>query len=165
MVYIPDLTDITETSKLSDPKSTITSILSSYLLVVISFFPLLAASSYANIAALGTDVINYRLKQKDIDGRFTYSKVVTLTFKNKGTLILYPNPAANQINLAITVKRKENLDYRIFDNAGRILIHQTSQVLTGTNNFSVDITKLSAGVYYLKLNSTSLDGLLQFVKR
>jgi ELWxxDGT repeat protein len=119
----------------------------------------------ANIAALGTEVINYRLKQKDIDGRFTYSKVVTLTFKNKSTLTLYPNPAANQINLAITAKRKENLDYRIFDNAGRILIHQTSQVLTGTNSFAVDITKLSAGVYYLKLNSNSLDGLLQFVKR
>jgi trimeric autotransporter adhesin len=117
-----------------------------------------------NIAALGTDVIHYRLKQRDIDSRFTYSKVVTLTTRSKYTLILYPNPAATQINLSVAAKRREKLDYRIFDNTGRIVMQQTSQILTGTNSFAIDINKLSAGVYYLKLSSNSVNEQMQFVK-
>ena len=119
----------------------------------------------AKIASLGTDVIHYRLKQRDIDGRFTYSKVVTLTINNKYIATLYPNPAVHQVNFSISAQRKEKLNYRVFDNAGRILIQQTSQVLTGTNSFTIDITKLSAGVYYLKLNSNSVNEQMQFVKR
>jgi ELWxxDGT repeat protein len=118
-----------------------------------------------NISRLSSDVIYYRLKQTDIDGRFTYSKVVTLTTRNKSTLLLYPNPAATQINLSVVASRKEKLGYQIFDNAGRIVMQLTSQVLLGTNSFAIDIGKLSAGVYYLKLSSPSVNEQMEFVKR
>ncbi|MEP7374415.1 MAG: ELWxxDGT repeat protein [Chitinophagaceae bacterium] len=119
----------------------------------------------ANVTQLASDVIYYRLKQKDIDGHFTYSKVVTLTVRAKSALVLFPNPAANQIILAITAKRTEKLGYSVFDNAGRIVMQQTSHVLTGANSFTIDINKLPAGVYYLKLSGNSLNEQMQFVKR
>ena len=118
-----------------------------------------------NIAQLVSDVIHYRLKQTDIDGRLTYSKVVTLAIKNRSTLSLYPNPASNQINLSVVTKRREKLGYQVFDNAGRMVMHLNSQVLPGTNSFAIDINKLSGGVYYLKLSSPSLNEQIQFVKR
>jgi trimeric autotransporter adhesin len=119
----------------------------------------------ADITQLASEVINYRLKQTDIDGRFTYSKVVTLTIKSRHPVMLYPNPAANQINLSVAAQRKEKLNYRIFDNAGRVVMQQTTHILAGANSFAIDITKLSAGVYYLKLISNSVNEQMQFVKR
>jgi hypothetical protein len=119
----------------------------------------------ANITKQASDVIHYRLKQRDIDGRFTYSKVVTLTFRNKPNLVLYPNPAAHQVRLTISAQRKEKLNYRVFDNAGRLVMEQASMVLAGANVFSIDITKLSSGLYYLTLNSNSINEQMNFVKR
>jgi trimeric autotransporter adhesin len=118
-----------------------------------------------DISQLVSDVIHYRLKQTDIDGRLTYSKVVTLTMKNRSALLLYPNPASHQINLSVVTKRRERLGYQVFDNAGRMLMQLNSEVSPGTNSFAIDINKLAAGVYYLKLSSPSVSGQMQFVKR
>ena len=117
-----------------------------------------------NITSLGTDIVYYRLKQRDIDGRYTYSKVISISIKNATGITLYPNPAVAEIYLTVVASRKEKMDYQFFDNAGRIVMQETTQVLGGTNRFSVDINKLPAGVYYIKLNSNSINKKLQFVK-
>ena len=56
--------------------------------------------------------------------------------------MLYPNPATNQVNLTLTVQRKEKLNYQVFDNAGRLVMQQSTDVLAGTNSFALDIAKL-----------------------
>jgi ELWxxDGT repeat protein len=117
-----------------------------------------------NVDDLGIDVVYYRLKQRDADSRYTYSKVVTLSVTSKIDFGLYPNPATNEIKLAIVASRKEKMDYQVFDNAGRMVMLETKQVLSGMNRLSVDINKLSAGVYYIKLSSNSISKKLQFVK-
>ena len=118
-----------------------------------------------NIVTTGADIVYYRLKQIDVDGRYTYSKVVTISIKNITDAGLYPNPATNEINLTLSALRKEKMDYQVFDNAGRIVIQEIMLVLPGTNRLSVDINKLSAGVYYIKLTSSSITKKLQFVKQ
>ena len=118
-----------------------------------------------NINSLGTDIVYYRLKQIDIDGHYTYSKIVTLPLRSKGRLMLYPNPATTQVNLTLSVKRKEKLHYHVYDNAGRMILQQSTDVLAGVNSLPLDIGKLSSGVYYLSLFSNSLYERLQFVKR
>ncbi|HKZ66489.1 MAG TPA: T9SS type A sorting domain-containing protein, partial [Chitinophagaceae bacterium] len=118
----------------------------------------------ANITSLGSDIVYYRLKQKDIDSRYTYSKIISLSIKNTTGSSLYPNPASGEINLAVVASRKEKMDYQFFDNAGRIVLQKTTQVLAGTNRFSVDINKLPAGVYYIKLSSNSISEKFQFLK-
>ncbi|HVW94580.1 MAG TPA: DUF2341 domain-containing protein [Mucilaginibacter sp.] len=56
--------------------------------------------------SLGTD--QYRLKMEDINGTVTYSRVVTLMYSDLSNSIagnavsIYPNPAINTINVAIT---------------------------------------------------------------
>jgi hypothetical protein len=42
----------------------------------------------------------YRLKMIDQDGQFTYSRIIKLEHVSNGTLHVYPNPAANYINLS-----------------------------------------------------------------
>ena len=62
-------------------------------------------------------------------------------------------------------QRKEKLNYQVFDNAGRMVIQHSTEFWQGLNSFPVDISKLSAGVYYLNLISDSFNEQLQFVKR
>jgi hypothetical protein len=69
------------------------------------------------------------------------------------------------LNLAITTQRKEKINYNVFDNAGRIVMQQSAQVNAGFNNVSLDINKLAAGVYYIKISGITLDKRLQFIKR
>ncbi len=118
-----------------------------------------------NIVAAGAELINYRLKQIDADNHYTYSKVVTLTLKNKSGASLYPNPATNEINISLSSSRKEKMNYQVFDNAGRILIQETTHILPGITRLQVDISKLSSGIYYIKLISHLKMEKLQFVKK
>lgn len=120
--------------------------------------------SDASILALNRDIVYYRLKQRDADGRYTYSKVVSISIKSGTDVTLYPNPASNEINLTIGAQRKEKLAYEVFDNAGRIIMRETTQVLAGTNRLAMNVNKLPAGVYYIKINSNSITERLQFVK-
>jgi len=119
-----------------------------------------------NIIDLGVGMVYYRLKQIDIGNRYSYSKVITIAIVAAGNIDinLYPNPAASKINLTINTPRKEKIDYRIFDNAGRIVKRETNQVVAGTNLLSIDINKLPAGVYHINLKSISVSKNLQFVK-
>jgi ELWxxDGT repeat protein len=119
-----------------------------------------------NAASLTENIFYYRIKQTDIDDRFSYSKIVTLTKENNASSVtIYPNPASTMLNLAIKARQKEKINYNIFDNAGRKVMQQSVQVYAGFNNLSLDINKLAAGVYYIKLSGIALDKRLQFVKR
>jgi hypothetical protein len=109
------------------------------------------------------DKIYYRLKQTDIDSRFTYSKIVSVTIKNSAEISLYPNPAINQINL-VTGGLNGPLWYRVFDNSGKLVLQESNNSLSG-NSLAIDISKLSAGIYHISLISNDLNKQMQFVKR
>jgi ELWxxDGT repeat protein len=118
-----------------------------------------------NIMDFGTVTANYRLKQRDRDTRYTYSNIVTLFISGTTVVDVYPNPAINQINFKIVATRKEKVNYRVFDNAGRAVIQGTDHILPGITRIAVDVNKLPAGAYYIKLESNSDNKKLQFVKQ
>lgn len=95
----------------------------------------------------------YRLKMIDADGTFTYSKVVVVRVDGKTTLQVFPNPAKNIIYVQATGNDKNTL-VRITDGAGKIVKEQ-KLVLNGTTSFSIDISSLPKGLYYLTLKDAS----------
>ena len=67
----------------------------------------------------------YRLKQVDLDGKFTYSAIVMVTTSSSATLFtIYPNPAKEEATLAVSLNKKQNAVYSIFDQAGRKLVSE-----------------------------------------
>jgi hypothetical protein len=44
----------------------------------------------------------YRLKQLDFDGRFEYSKIISITQKGGNTVSVYPNPSKGVLNISAT---------------------------------------------------------------
>lgn len=88
----------------------------------------------------------YRLKQIDLDGRYTYSPVRSIIFKFGQGFQVYPNPAVDLITIQTRIA-EVGLTFSIKDQTGR-------QVLKGKiDNITkvADISRLAAGVYFVQL--------------
>jgi ELWxxDGT repeat protein len=116
-----------------------------------------------DIAGLRSTTIYYRLKQVDVDSRFTWSKVIALRLGGSSNFNLYPNPAIGKINLQVNGISAGNIRYRIIDNAGKTVLQSFGQVTA--SGVSIDINNLAKGVYYLDLGTTANGKSIQFVKQ
>ncbi len=116
-----------------------------------------------DITALKSTTIYYRLKQVDVDSRFTWSKVIALGLEGSSNLNLYPNPATGRINLQVNGISPGNIRYRIIDNAGKTILQSLGQVTA--SGVSIDINNLAKGVYYLDLRTAAYGKTIQFVKQ
>lgn len=105
----------------------------------------------------------YRLKMVDADGNYVYSNVILLRMLNNETSIsVFPNPTADNLN--VIINSSDNilrLQFRVFDNNGR-LVHQ--QTITNSNSFSVDVKNYVAGIYLLKIRYNDQEEFIRFVK-
>lgn len=102
----------------------------------------------------------YRLKMIDEQGRFFYSKILSIQMKGSQNKILsmYPNPAYNDLILKLTTIQNGPVNIKIIDNAGKILINKTYTLQHGENYLSVDgVDKLPAAFYFVKVNSSTVD--------
>ena len=87
----------------------------------------------------------YKIKQVDIDGEFSFSKLVSVKPNvESAALDLYPNPV--QRNDYLTINSGSPHGYQIFNSQG-VLIRKVSD-----NTFRVDLEK---GIYFLKPNHSS----------
>ncbi|WP_276504210.1 T9SS type A sorting domain-containing protein [Terrimonas pollutisoli] len=119
-----------------------------------------------DITSLSASVIYYRLKQTDIDGRFTYSKIIALPIDYKKHIVLfYPNPVSNDANLTITIDGPEQVCSRIIDNAGKIVRQQQWNLSSGSTSLSIDIKRLANGMYYLELKGETINERKPFIKQ
>jgi hypothetical protein len=77
---------------------------------------------------------------------------------------LYPNPAtANKLNIRCSTEKSSMLSVKIVDLSGRLLHEQQQRLEAGEQTFSVDITSLSEGSYFLILDDGARRGARQFV--
>ena len=105
----------------------------------------------------------YRIKQTDIDGRYTYSHVIEVTIgpgAHPG-LRLHNNPVTSSITLInSSQQRVERL--QIIDLTGRMLIDQAPH---STNVWiTQDVQHLQAGYYLLRTFSNNISATLPFIK-
>jgi photosystem II stability/assembly factor-like uncharacterized protein len=62
---------------------------------------------------------------------------------------VYPNPATTEITVSLT--SPSEVDIRIFDVSGKLLVYQADKMIEGTH--SLDVSELTSGVYFLRINS------------
>lgn len=114
---------------------------------------------------LSADVIYYRLKLVDIDGRYSYSGIVALSLSNKTITLLYPNPVQYNLNLLIATERTEKLQLTIIDNTGRAIMQKELSISAGSVSTQWDVDKLATGMYFLRIESESIQQNIRFVKQ
>lgn len=105
----------------------------------------------------------YRIRQVDLDGRFTFSNIAAVNFeKGNGLMVIYPNPAKDQLNVEYTSERSGRLELQVIDSKGAVLMSEKMTVTTGRNLETLNIATLSQGMYLLKY--IDADGNISFSK-
>lgn len=111
---------------------------------------------------MGKTIVYYRLKQFDIDGKFTYSKVIAVRMQAKSDVSMQvsPNPFVENVTFRFMAAENGNVQVRISNLAGQTMLSKQSTISKGYNNLQVDgLNKLAAGLYLaqLTLNGTVID--------
>ncbi len=98
----------------------------------------------------------YRLKQVNINNTAEYSHVININNTTTETVFIFPNPVTNSLQILGLNDPINATPYIITDVTGKQLLK--GNVMPGEK---IDITKLSAGIYYVVLT----DNILRFNKQ
>jgi hypothetical protein len=93
----------------------------------------------------------YRLKMLDIDGKFTYSKVVAVRLFNASGRLVFPNPSTTELTIKLQQSLIENTVVKISDIAGRVMLEK--KIVAGQNSIPVNIRSLAAGKYFVTIQN------------
>jgi len=99
-----------------------------------------------------TGTAYYRLKQIDIDGANTYTKVLAVKSKETITtpIAFYPNPATESIQLSLgTLSNSNETQVQVINLQGQVLLNDTYKQLNRNDNVSISLANVPAGNYYL----------------
>lgn len=105
---------------------------------------------------------NYRLKQIDFDGTFTYSNEVAVDVAAPASFSLdqnYPNPfnPSTKITFSLAVDSKVSL--KVFDVLGQQVASLIDQDLTqGVHTYDFNAAGINSGVYFYKIEATGVNG-------
>jgi hypothetical protein len=108
----------------------------------------------------------YRLRLTDLDGAFTYSKVIAV--KNNNNLItleLFPNPVSDMLQVQLPSKQKETVQVTITDAAGKSVFSKTQLINEGNNAISIPVQQLPKGMYYLVVDNQDGRQAKPFIKQ
>ena len=96
--------------------------------------------------------VYYRLRQVDLDGSFSYSRVVEVNFDNLTTqFAIYPNPVEDILNVEATQTEAGTVKFELSDLNGRVLRRGNWDTTTG--NLQVEVTSQSTGIYHLTIEN------------
>ncbi len=106
----------------------------------------------------------YRIKEVDLDGKFTYSKIIRIDFSDLFAMQLFPNPATNKIQIQVTGiagNQKANLSIQTLSGSK---IRSIPVVLSG-EKIEINVSSLSAGIYVINLWSNEFVIHKKFFKK
>lgn len=101
---------------------------------------------------LENSVIYYRLKQTDIDGRYTTSDIESVLIKNESNISFYPNPVKDEINLIYDSNQNSDKTINIFDYKGLLIFSNVFKIKEGYNDIHLELSNLKPGVYIIKVD-------------
>lgn len=106
----------------------------------------------------------YRLKQVDVDGKTSYSKVILLKAQDidKFEIVnLYPNPASSVATINITSSESRKVSISIIDMNGRTMQLNSYKLNNGENSLQLNVNNLAKGNYIIKVISIEDNAILQ----
>lgn len=108
----------------------------------------------------------YRLKQVDIHGVVTYSRIVRVVREALPVTlnITFPNPAHDILKLNLETSEAGPARLNIVDISGKSLVNKTINLQKGISQENLVISKLAPGVYYLIVTRENSRKTVQFIK-
>lgn len=102
----------------------------------------------------------YRVRQADLDGNFTYSKIVSVRYSTSALVTVYPNPVTDRFSVEVSGSGKIR-SVKIFDQAGKLV-----REITGSNKIREDVqlSALPNGTYFGKVVTENGTHNFSFIK-
>jgi hypothetical protein len=99
----------------------------------------------------------YRLKQTDFDGAFKYSdiEIVDCSGLNNPDVIFYPNPFKDELVVRIININSIKANIEIYDMLGSKVFESTMSNISDNDRYTINLSKLSPAVYFIKFISDS----------
>ncbi len=108
----------------------------------------------------------YRLQMMDLDGKFTYSKIICFDKEQtNGTITVFPNPASHSINISFEQYKKGNMTIHITGIGGNTIKKMTQFTAEGKTSLSIEVSTLPAGTYMLSVISENGTMHQKFIKQ
>jgi hypothetical protein len=105
------------------------------------------------------------LKQVDMDLDHAYSKVVTVLRANKGSLVLYPNPAIGVLWVKVDAQGEDMLRVQVVDAVGRVHQEQHAAPPKDGSALPIPVQHLAQGTYILHIEQDGQRWTERFVKQ
>ncbi|MBK8086548.1 MAG: T9SS type A sorting domain-containing protein [Chitinophagaceae bacterium] len=114
-----------------------------------------AANYYQFTHSLPDKTLNfYRLKQRDENGRFAYSKTVSVRFAGVSKPLIYSNPISNGI---LSIRMEQAGQVQLFTQQGQLVLNKQ----LGAGIQQMNISHLAKGVYMVKFNDLTASIIIQ----
>lgn len=92
----------------------------------------------------------YRLKLVDIDGSFTYSKVVVVYANDLSEIKVFPTVFTSSLKVRLSAIKSDAIQCMLVDLSGKTVYHQGYNVKEGVNELSMELpASLPRGQYFL----------------
>ncbi|MBS1736116.1 MAG: endonuclease [Bacteroidetes bacterium] len=109
--------------------------------------------SYVDEQLPDANMIFYRLKMIDQDGKYAYSKIVSVRLNNNfSNAVVFPNPVKSELKIQLKKLLPVNSTMRIIDMTGRVIKTQT--ISSNTGYITENVAGLPAGRYFIKIVSS-----------
>lgn len=118
-------------------------------------------------AITSSNVIYYRLKQTDFDGKFTYSNVVRVskTAGEVNALSLFPNPYSTDYSISFTAINDGKASVEMLDIQGKTVASHEADIISGSNTLSMlETASMKPGIYFIRLTVNGETQTLKLVK-
>ncbi|HRO48442.1 lectin-like protein [Agriterribacter sp.] len=101
----------------------------------------------------------YRLKQVDTDGRYTFSEIKLLKIE-KEKISITPNPVRSQLTVNYPYNKKPATLLILRSNGV-----QTHKITIKQNQTLIDVSQMSAGIYYITIIGDTKPVTMKFIKQ
>jgi len=96
----------------------------------------------------------YRLKQVDLDGKSSYSNVLSLNLKNVLQWRLYPNPVKDVATVELNLTAASKVNVQVISRDGKVMINSDKGILSqGTQQVFINTQGLAKGAYIVKIKT------------
>jgi len=90
--------------------------------------------------------------------------VSQISNQGSGNVMLYPNPATDQLQISFESVKTGNVQVEIIDAQGKVLQRQTLNCKNGNNHAIISLSQLSGGLYICRLQNYNKLETIKFIK-
>lgn len=121
---------------------------------------------FVDIDVPNNSIVYYQLTQYDVDGakRILDTKAVEY-YCLKNELSVYPNPSEGEFNLILNLSSSEMVEISVIDVFGKLIHTESSMFHKGENTKEINLSKLSSGIYIMKVKVNDNEEAIRVIKR